>query len=168
MNSRFHFLAVVFFALLLSACSRGHNEDIVIGPYTPSISSPIKISVTDVSNDTHEVFSVDVIGLFWNGLEDSLRKRGMLWTAKLGGKPYSLEAHILKYKEGSAPARLLPYAGDTVLVVRCELRDGGREIATIEAKRKIGFGSSTLSRGAWRKIFSDVAEDVITQATKKL
>jgi len=114
-------LAVVFFAFLLCSCHRGHDE-IITGPYTPAISSPVKIRVADVWNDTHAVFDVDVIGLLWSGLEDSLRKRGMLWSEQMGGQPFILEAHIVNFKKGNMAARLLPWAGDTVLSVECTLR----------------------------------------------
>jgi len=168
MNSWVRFLAVVCFVLMLSACSKGNNGDIVTGPYTPAISSSIKVSVADVSNDTHDVFSVDIIGLMWNGMEESLRKRGMLWAPSMGGKPYALQAHILKFREGSAPARLLPWAGDTVLVVSCELRNGDSHLATIDSKQKIAYGSSVFTRSAWRKLFTDASEEIVTQAIRNI
>lgn len=168
MEGKFRFLAIFIFVALLFACHRGSRDDIIMGPYVPAISSPTKIQVVDVSNDTREVFDVDVIGLLWTGLDDSLKKRGMYWTKEAGGKQYLLEAHVVKYRKGTHPGRLIPRMGDTVLVVKCELRDGDRQIATIESKRKIGFGDMLLSREAWRKIFSEVAEDVINQATRKL
>lgn len=167
MKRNIRFFAVVCLALLLCACGRGRNDEIMTGPYTPAISSPVKIRVADVWNDTHQVFDVDVIGVLWSGLEDSLKKRGMLWVPELGGQPYTLEAHIVEFKKGSAPARLLPYVGDSVVSVRCDLSQGGTQIATIESKRKLAYGSATLTKAAWRKIFAEVSEEVISQAVKK-
>jgi hypothetical protein len=167
MNRKIRFLAMVFFALFLFACHRGGHDEIVVGPYTPAISSPIKIRVADVWNDTHQVFDVDVIGLLWSGLDDSLKKRGMLWSQEMGGRYYTLEAHVVDYKKGSAPARLLPWVGDTLLTVQCSLKDGDKQLASIESKRKLSFGNGTLTRGAWRKVFAEVSEDVIAQAVRK-
>jgi hypothetical protein len=166
MNRKIRFLAVVLFALFLCSCNKGHDE-IISGPYTPAISSPVKIRVTDVWNDTHKVFDVDVIGLLWSGLEESLKKRGMLWSPEMGEHYLTLEAHVLDYKKGSMAGRLVPYAGDAVLSVRCTLRDGGRDLATIESKHKISFGNGTFTRSAWRQVFWDVSEDVTAQAVRK-
>lgn len=160
------FFAVVFCAFFLCSCGGG-GDDIVIGPYTPAISSPVKIRVADVWNDTHRVYSVDVIGLLWNGLEDSLRRRGMLWTPQMGGQPLSLEAHVVQFKPGGMAQRFIPLYGDTTLEVTCSLRDGDREIATIESKHKIAMGSGTFTRNASKKIFAEVSEDVVNQAIRK-
>ncbi|MFZ2448058.1 MAG: hypothetical protein WAW37_17005 [Syntrophobacteraceae bacterium] len=168
MDRKIRFVAILFLAVVLCACNRGNREDFISGPYVPAVSSPIKIRVVDVSNDTHRVFDVDVIGLLWGGLEDSLKKRGMLWNPQAGGKPYTIEARVVEYKKGSIPGRLVPMVGDVVLKVTCDIRDGDRQIATIESKHKFGYASELLSRNAWKKIFADVAEDVITQATRKL
>lgn len=176
MDRKIRFLAVLFIALMLAGCGSlirairggGGSQDIIAGPYVPAVTSPIKIQVVDVSNDTHKVFDVDVIGLLWSGLDESLKKRGMLWTKDAGGRQYTLEAHVVKYKKGSQPGRLVPKMGDTVLVVKCDLKEGGTQIATIESKRTISFGDMLLARDAWRRIFTEVAEDVIAQATRKL
>ncbi len=162
-------IALIFLACFLCACSRGSKQEVYSGMSAPVVaSSPIKVRVLDVSNDTHEVFDVDVIGLLWNGLQDSLRKRGMLWTPDLGGNPYIIEAHVVKYKKGSMAYRWAPYFGDTLLVVKCDIRDENRQIATIEAKRKVSFGSGTFTAGAWRKVFEEVSEEVISEAVRKL
>lgn len=168
MDKKIRLLATLLCVVTLFACSKHHKEDLVIGPYTPSISSPIKIKISDVSNDTHKVFDVDVIGLLWTGLEDSLKKRGMLWNQQAGGQPYTLEGHVLKFKKGSAPGRLLPWYGDSLLEVRCELMNGPRHLATIEVKRKISYGHATMTRGVWREIFTEVSEEVVNQALRKL
>lgn len=168
MNRQIRVFAVLFCVLVICSCNKGRGDDIVVGPYTPAVSSPTKISVIDVSNDTQKVFDVDVIGLLWTGLEDSLKKRGMLWNGEARGAPYSIVAHVLEYRKGSAPGRLLPYYGDTVLSIRCELKSGDRQLAVIETKRKISYGQDMLTRGAWRNIFADVAEEVISQAIRKL
>lgn len=179
MNRKIRFLAAVFLALFLSGCHLGlnrigslwhHSEDRVeaVPQDTQVASSPYKIRVIDVWNDTHRVYDVDLIGLLWSELENSLKKRGMLWTQEMGGQYYTLEAHIVNYKKGGLPVRFVPWYGDTVLSVQCALKDGDRELANIECKRKISFSSGTFTRAAWIKVFSGASEDVIAQAAHKL
>ncbi len=64
---------------------------------------------------------MDVIGPLWNGLEDSLKKRGMLWTPEAEGEPYIMEGHMSYFKEGDMVSALPSIRGDTVLKVRVEL-----------------------------------------------
>ena len=80
----------------------------------PVVVSPYKVKVAEVFNDTHKVFDVDVIGLLWNGIEDSLKKRGMLWTPNAEGEPYVMEGHVVYFKKGGMAERFLPRLGDTV------------------------------------------------------
>jgi hypothetical protein len=161
-------LAGLLFAALLCGCGRTKGEDLLAGPYTPSITSPVKFRVVDVWNDTGQLFDVDVIGLLWNGLEKSLLQKGMLWTPQFSEKPYTLEAHVVRYKKGSFGMRLIPFSGETLLVVRCDLKDGDRVIATLESSRKFSFANGTLTREAWRKVFTEVSEDLVTQALRKV
>lgn len=131
--------------------------------------SSIKIRVVGVSNDTRELYEVDVIGMMWNALEDSLRKRGMLWKPEVAEVPYTLEARVLDYQEGNVWLRpILPMWGKTVLNAKCELKEGGRVIASAEVKQSMTFGHGTFTVGAWRKIFAGVAEDLVTQLTRSL
>ncbi len=171
MRKKIRLLALVFIPLLMFACHRGGKGDIKAGGdiYTPKpvVFSPYKVKVADVFDDTHQVFDVDIIGLLWNGIDDSLKKRGMLWTPNAEGEPYVMEGHVVYFKKGGMAERFLPRLGDTVLEVRVELSQGGRHIATIESKRKIAFGKGTITRDAWKKIFEEVSEDVVQQAVKK-
>jgi hypothetical protein len=173
MPREFRLLALVFIALFMFACHKGGKGDKPVAgdTYTPKpvVTSPYKVRVSDIFNDTHQVYDVDIIGLMWNGIDDSLKKRGMLWTADAGGEPYILEGHVVYFKKGGIPERLLPRLGDTVLAVRVELSQGSRHIATIESKRKIAFGfrKETITRSAWKKVFEEVTEDVVQQAVKK-
>jgi hypothetical protein len=163
-------LLVVFIALFMFACHRG-GKDIQVGGdiYTPKpvVTSPYKVRVTNVFNDTHLVFDVDIIGLLWNGMEDALKKRGMLWTPDAEGEPYLLEGHVEYFQRGEIVERCVPYLGDCALTVRVELSRGDTHIATIQSKRKIGYGKMVFSTSAWKKIFEDVTEDVVNQAIKK-
>jgi hypothetical protein len=171
MHRKIGLLAIVFIPLLMFACHKGGKGDSHVAGDTykpkPVVVSPYKAKVTEVFNDTHKVHDVDIIGLLWNGIEDSLNKRGMLWTPNTEGEPYTMEGHVVYFRKGAMAERFLPRLGDTVLTVRVELSQGGRHIATIESKRKIAFGTGTITRNAWKKVFEDVSEDVVKQAVTK-
>jgi hypothetical protein len=164
-------LALVLIPLFMFECHKGGKGDIPaagdIYKPKPVVVSPYKAKVSEVFNDTHKVHNVDIIGLLWNGIQDSLTKRGMLWTPDTEGEPYTMEGHVVYFKKGGMAERFVPLLGDTVLAVRVELSQGGRHIATIESKRRIAFGRGTITRNAWKKIFEDVSEDVVNQAVKK-
>lgn len=171
MDKKLCLFALIFIAVFMFACHRGGKGDRPAtgdtGKPRPVIDSPYKAKVSEVFNDTRQVYDVDVIGTLWEGIEESLKKRGMLWDQKAGGEPYVFEGHILNFKKGSIGERFLPRMGDTVLAVRVDLSRGGVHIATIESKHKIAFGRGTLTRNAWRKVFDEVSEDVVEQAVKK-
>jgi hypothetical protein len=163
-------LCFLTFALMLPVLwGCGSSREDLPPPAAAPVVSNIKIRVVDVSNDTRELYEVDVIGMMWNALEDSLKKRGMLWTPDAPGLPLLLEARILKYEEGNVWLRpILPMWGKTVLTAKCDVKDGGQVVASTEAKRSITFGNETFTVGAWRKIFSGVAEDLVSDLAKRL
>ena len=155
----------------LTGCgtSKSVEKEAVAGPRV-AVPTSVKIRVVDVSNNTEELFDVDVIGLLWNSLDDSLRKRELLWKdAPSSAAPLHLEAHIVKYQKGSVFMRpVMPIWGKTVLAVRCDLKEGDRVINTVESKETITYGSGVFTINAWKKVFATVAEDVITQLSGKL
>jgi hypothetical protein len=152
---------------LLWGCGSSHDQ--LPPPTAVAAVSNIKIRVVDVSNDTRELYDLDVIGMLWTALEDSLKKRGMLWTPDAPGLPLLLEAHILNYQEGNVWLRpILPMWGKTVLSTKGDVKEGGRVVASAEAKRSITFGNETFTVGAWRKIFTGVAEDLVSDLAKRL
>lgn len=90
----------------------------------PAVSS-IQVRVVDVSNETRELYEVDVIGMMWSALEESLKKRGMLWKPDSGGVPLTLEAQVLRYQEGTVWLRwFLPAWGRTTLTTKGDLKEG--------------------------------------------
>lgn len=159
--------ALVLMVAGLWGCSR--NREDLPPPTTAPVVSNIKIRVVDVSNDTRELYDVDVIGMMWTALDDSLRKRGMLWKPEDPGLPLMLEAHVLNYQEGNVWLRpVLPRWGKTVLSTKCDLKREAQVVASAEAKGSITFGSETFTVGAWRKIFAGVAEDLVSQLARGL
>jgi hypothetical protein len=130
----------------------------------PQVShSATSIKVVRVTNDSGAISDVDVIGLLWDALEGSLKKKGLLWNRESPGQPFRLEAHIVQYQKGSAWERwLLPGFGSTILAVTCELKDGAQVIATVKSREKVATGDG-LTIGAWKGIFSSVAEEVVIQ-----
>lgn len=162
----YRYLLPALMLWLLVSCSSTKEE--VSLPLTPP-SSPLKIRVVNVSNHTEELFDVDVIGMLWTALEDSLKKRGMLWTPDTGGIPLALEASITEYQKGNAWIRpVLPMWGKTVLAAKADLQKEGHPVASAEAKRVISIGSDVFTRGAWQKVFSSVAEDLVKELTHNM
>lgn len=123
-----------------------------------------KMKVADVSNNSRQLFDVDAIGMLWNGIDENLRVRGLLWTGPPAASPYTLEAHIIHYQKGSIWLRsVLPMWGKTALVVKCDLKKDGRVIASVESKHAITIGKGSLTFAAWRKVFAEVSQDLVNQ-----
>lgn len=162
-------LASVLMALVVlasfSGCGSTPDENEAIYRQLPNI----KMKVVDVSNDTEELFDVDVIGMLWGALDQSLKRRDMLWPGEAAYAPYTIKASIIKYQKGSAWYRwVLPMWGKTYLTVKCDVVKDGRIYTTVEAQKDITFGDGTFTRGAWRKIFGEVAEELVQQIAAKV
>jgi len=129
----------------------------------------LRIRVVNVANKTGELFDVDAIGMLWNGMEESLRNKGLLWTGDADIPVMTLRAEILKYQKGNVFLRpVLPMWGKTSLTARCELREGDRVVATGEASRTISAGKEGFSFSAWREVYRSVAEDLVNQVVQSL
>ena len=171
MVKKIRVLALVLLPVCLLGCSLwGHKNDSALKAEAAAVvpASPLKVRVADVSNDTRQVWDVDVIGMLWNGIEESLKQKGMLWNKQAGGEPYVMAAHVEHFREPSIGVRLLPYEGRTVLKVRVEISRGGRHVATVESSRTIGYGHGMWTFHAWKKVFAEVSQDVVRQAAEKL
>ncbi len=172
MVKKLRVFALVLLPVCLFGCGFWGHKDAASALKSPARievpDSPVKVRVADVSNDTGQVFDVDVIGMLWNGIEDSLKDKGMLWAPGSRGEPYVMTGHIVYFKEPSFSKRLVPHAGNTVLEVRVEITRGGQHVATIESSRKIGYGKGMWTLHAWKKVFAEVSKDVVAQAAGKL
>ena len=162
--------ALLTVSLLLSTfwgCAGG-REQVVTVPKPQQIPNA-RIVVANVSNNTGELFDVDVIGMLWNSLDQSLKTRDMLWTKKSSVAPLQLDAHVVKYQKGCAWYRcVLPMWGKTVLKVKGDLKQGNRVIATAESSRTFTIGNGTFTMGAWKKVFGDVAEELVTKLSQDI
>lgn len=80
----------------------------------------------------------------------------------LNGNGYEIKTTILQYSPGNAFARwLIPGAGATKLQVECEVySDEGILLAKIPVERMIAAGGG-YTIGAWKYVFTDVAEAVV-------
>lgn len=164
---RFSFLAFCFMLSALWGC--GSTQEQMITATSPQQIPNVRIMVADVSNNTGKLFDVDVIGMLWNSLDQSLQNRGILWTRKSPISPLKLEAHVVEYQKGSALSRcLFPMWGKTVLAVKCDLKQGDQVIATAESKETFSIGSGTFTIGAWKKVFTRVADDLVNKLTRSI
>jgi len=158
-------LLLIFLSVSIWGC--GSTPEETATPYTQLPN--IKMSVADVTNSTSELFDVDVIGMLWSSLEVSLKRREMLWPGEPASAPYKIRAEILDYQKGSAWYRwCMPMWGKTYLTVKCDLVKDGRNVATVEARKEVSFGDGTFTRNAWRKVFAEVGEDLVSQMAGKL
>jgi len=135
----------------------------------PQVPRNIRIKIADVSNDTRKIYDVDVIGMMWSALDDSLKKRQLLWTPESTERPLLLEVHVVQYEEGNIVLRsLLPLWGKTLLVLKGDLKKGGQVIASAETRRVISLTERGMTWAAWSKIFPLSAEDMVSQLLKKM
>jgi hypothetical protein len=160
--------AMVLLFSLLSGCGSAREEAPVQS--VPPMRQDVRIRVVDVANKTGELFDVDAIGMLWNGIEEALRNKGLLWTGDAGIPVMTLKAEILKYQKGNVYLRqVLPTWGKTVLTAKCDLREGDRVVASAESTRTISMGKKEgFSFDAWKEIYRMVAEDLVNQVTQKM
>ena len=163
---------VLAFCLILGTfpgCSSKHDDLLAKPSSGPPVRQDVRIKIADVSNKTGELFDVDAIGMLWNGLEESLKAKGILATIGSTIPPLMLDAQIIQYKKGDLAMRtLLPGLGKTVLAVKCELRRDGQTVASAEARHSMSIGSGGFTIGAWRKVFADVSQDLVDQLLQKI
>lgn len=167
MKSLRTFCAMLFLVSLVFGCGRARDE--APQPSVPAMRQDVRIRVVNVANKTGELFDVDAIGMLWNGMEESLRSKGLLWTGDADIPVMTLQAEILKYQKGNVFLRpLLPMWGKTYLMAKCDLWEGDRIVASAESSRTISAGKEGFSFSAWREIYRAVAEDLVSQITQKM
>lgn len=170
MKRALYFSSVFTLVLVISAFLTGcgpSRQDVKMDSRS-AIPPTGKIKVVDVSNKTGRVFDVDAIGLLWQALEESLKKEGILWTEGSPGAPIEMTAQIVEYRKGNLLARYLsPIGGRTTLAVKYEIKEPGKGVTSLESEHSFSFGGG-LTLGAWRKVFTVAAEDVVKELRGKL
>jgi len=158
-------LAVVS-AILLAAC--GTAQHAVKVEDQQAFRSDTKIMVGEVANKTGESFDIDVEGMLREAMGDELIKQNLLGTQDEPGV-VTMNINIIEYRKGDAFKRWLwPGYGSTVLVVEAMLLDNeGNVDATAQANRSVDFGGG-YTAGAWKKIFANVAEDLVSDLEKSI
>lgn len=125
-----------------------------------------KIVVGKVANTTNEKFDVDVEQLLSDAFQEKLLKQQMLFTQGDGSK-LILNCNIVQYTAGNAAKRyLVPGAGGTSLTIQCDLLESKKVVGSINASKSINIGAFGAI-GAWKKIFAEVANDVVIELKSK-
>ena len=79
-----------------------------------------------------------------------------------------MDTKIIDYAEGDAAKRwLMPGSGATILSIQSDLRDGNDVVGSVDARRTVSAGG-LYSVGAWKIIFGDLADDVVTELVSKI
>ena len=127
-----------------------------------------KVEVGPVKNTTGQRFDVDIEKMLGDALVETLQNRDLYWTSAPAPK-LILTAEIVQYAKGDAFKRwLMPGWGATALVVRARFTDPeGHEVGQVDAKRTVDSGG-LYTVGAWSTIFSNLADDVVTDLEEQV
>lgn len=162
----FRFILIFTCLLALTACAgtAQHKVDFKSG-YTPKEGT--KIEVGKVLNNTGSQFQIDIEQVLRESLATRLKKDGLLYEGG-GNAPMIMDTKIVDYAEGDAVKRwLMPGSGATILSIQSDLRDGSDLIGSVDARRTVSSGG-LYSAGAWKSIFGDLADDVVTELVGKM
>jgi hypothetical protein len=170
-RTAYSFGVIVLLGLVLAGCGAVSHEAALLSSYVPE--RGIRIEVGKVTNATGQTPTVDdeivnVEQLLAEKLTEKLRGEDFLWA---GGpvRRLVLNSKIIEYEPGDAFKRwLLPGWGSTVVTVEGELRDEANTVVgTVRARRTVSFGG-VYTIGAWRTIFSSVADDMVSELRSKI
>jgi len=132
--------------------------------------SGTRVEVGTVTNDTGDVYDIDITTMFMNALNKTLDEKKLLWTGESGGNHIIITSKVIEYDKGSAFKRwLAPGWGSTVLSVHCEITESSskKNIGSIDTRRTVSIGGG-FSVDAWKTIFADVAQDVVKELRSKI
>jgi len=158
--------------LVLSGCGTvSHDISFVPGYAPPSKSSVVVGDITDAAPKAkrdNEFKDFDIAKEMREQLEARLRESGLTAAPQAGQRSLVLLGNIVDYDPGDAFKRwLMPGYGSTVLAVEFTLRDGDKKVATVNARRTLDAGGG-YTVGAWKTIFGNVAEDIVSNLRQKL
>lgn len=159
-----HLAGSIGICLVLYGCGTVDHKLTLKDNYAPKIGSGIEVG--KVTNETGQTFEVNMEQLMREALTEQLTKESMLVTQASANK-IGITSKIVEYDEGNAFKRwLLPGWGATVLAVQCDLKEGSQLIGSVEARRTVSAGGG-YTIGAWRYIFTHLAEDVVEELKVK-
>ena len=164
-------IGFILLGLVLAGCGAVSHEGTLLNGYVPE--RGIRIEVGKVTNATGQTPTVDgetvnIEQMLTDNLTAKLRDEEFLW-AGAPGRRLVLISKILEYEPGDAFKRwLLPGWGSTVVAVEGELHDETNTlVGTVQARRTVSFGGA-YTIGAWRSIFSSVADDIVSDLRSKI
>jgi hypothetical protein len=162
---------VIFLGLVMAGCGAVSHEAVLLGSYAPE--PGLRIEVGKVINATGQTPKVDdevvnIEQLLTENLTEKLRREDFLWAGS-PARRLVLVSKIVEYEPGDAFKRwLLPGWGSTVVSVDGELRDEADTlVGTVRARRTVSIGGA-YTIGAWRSIFSSVADDIVSELRGKI
>jgi hypothetical protein len=151
--------------MVLTGCGTVQHKVTFQDNYSPQAQT--KIEVGQVTNQTIQTFDVDIEQLLREALAEALQKEALLWDGSTGDR-LILNSKIIEYDKGNAFMRwLVPGAGSTALVIRCDLKEGDKVVGSAEAKRTVDAGG-LYTLGAWKTIFGSVARDVVNDMRSQI
>ena len=169
MTRRVHFFFFVISCLVLIGCGTTNRNVIFHEGYQPPVGT--KIEVPSAANATGKTFEeIDIGKTLSEELVAALAKEGINADRAVQGSRLSLPCRITEYEPGDAFKRWLwPTYGSTVLNVTCEIREieSGKMVGTAEAKHTVDAGGA-YTIGAWKYIFTNVAQDIAKELKGKL
>jgi len=160
-------VSILIAVLTLSGCvSVKHKLDFESG-YVPESGTMIEIG--QVTNETGKTFEINVEQMLTDALTEKLRNENLLWVdQEAETNRLVLLSKIVEYAEGDAFKRwLLPGWGATILTVHGELRNGDQLVGTAKARRNV-YAGGAYTIGAWKTVFSKVAEDIVDDLKEKI
>ena len=121
---------------------------------------PYKLINIDASNKTGEVFENDIENMMKAALQNELK----LYSGSNEINESSIDVLITQYTEGNAFGRwLAPGLSKTILTVEASLKDNsGAIVMQSQVTRSVGAGGG-YTIGAWKKVFDDVAEELVNE-----
>jgi len=150
-------LGTLALTFLLTGCVTSSNIQLVD---TVAFDINFKISNVTIKNNTGQTFDIDIAAMLSQAAKAELMKKDIYLEDTLA---YSFNISIVQYEKGNAFARwMLPGMGKTILSVEANMKNkNGEIVAQSQATRSIGAGGG-YTIGAWKKVFQDVSETLVS------
>lgn len=160
------FAILILAATWLVGCgSVEHRLDLKTGV---TVDPSTKIQISKATNVSGQKFEVDVEKLLADALAEKFKDENLLASGTDAGQSLLISSKIVEYDEGNAFKRwLMPGWGSTILTVESDLKQGSTLVGTVHARRTVSMGGG-YSIGAWKTIFGDLAEDIVTEVKTKI